>query len=631
MSNTQSTGYRADLDGLRAAAITLVVIFHAFPTVLPGGFAGVDVFLVLSGYLGTAGLLGEMGRGSFAPLRFYLRRARRIVPALVVMLAGCLVLGWWMLLPGEYQQLGKHVAGGAGFIPNFVLYNEAGYFDTASETKPLLHLWYLGIDAQFYLVWPLLLWGLVRRGWALRPAILVLMALSFAFNLYQVATDPSAAYFLPFSRVWELALGGLLAVGTIRPRPMLALIGAALLVVAVVLLDRGHPYPGWWALLPTLGTAGLILAGPDAWPNRLILARPAVVALGAISYPLYLWHWPLLTLLRLETEGAPTAPQLLAVVAASLVLAWATWRLVDRAVQERYRGPMANRVILGGQAACILAGLAVFAGQGVPGRMPLVAAWDAAFANQAYIKGHDLFHSDRQECNFYDVRDNSGKAAIDPACHIPSTAKAVFVWGDSHSQHLQYGLRKALGPDVSVLQVAASGCIPSLAVELDDPVGACNHARRFAMERIRALKPQVVLLAQEGHHEDNDYAALIAQLRQAGVGRVILVGPVPHWKPFLYQVVERKYGGQPPRRTWDNQQPGSLATDRWLKQHFGNADGVTFVSLIDQLCNADGCPVYLGDDPLAGLTTYDYGHFTLPMSDYVGATVLAPVILDALR
>lgn len=637
-SSPAASVYRADIDGLRAIAIALVVAFHAFPAVLPGGFVGVDIFLVMSGYLVTASLSREMSRDGSGILRFYLRRARRIVPSLMVVLAGCLILGWVLLLPGEFQQLGKHVAGGAAFVSNILLYNEAGYFDAGSETKPLLHLWYLGVDAQFCLVWPLALLLLLRWCRQLWRGIAVLLLLSFVFNLFQVAHDPSGAYFLPLSRLWEFMLGGILAVWrpvqparAARGRDGIALAGLALVTAAALALDQTKPYPGWWALLPTLGTAGLILAGPSAWLNRRVLAHPLTVGMGGISYPLYLWHLPLLTMLRLQTEGNPSPGLTGLVVAVSLVLAWATRQMVERPLQGRWRGTVADRMLAGGLAACALAGLVVAASGGVPRRMPLIARYDAFFANQNYSEAHDLFHQDRQECNFYDVRHNSGKTAIDHGCYVPQTDKVVFVWGDSHSQHLQHGLRKALPPDVSLLQVAASGCIPSLTVQDDDPVGACNRANAFAIDRIKALKPSVVVLAQEGHHEDNDFPALIARLHQLGVGHVILPGPVPHWKPFLYQVVERKYRGRPPRRTWDNVQPGALHTDRLLRDRFAGSTEVDYISLIEPLCDAEGCLVYLGDDPLEGLTTYDYGHFTLPMSDYVGRTLLVPAILKALQ
>ena len=629
-----ASSYRADIDGLRALAIALVVVFHAFPTALPGGFVGVDVFLVMSGYLVTASLSHETGREFW---HFYPRRARRLVPTLMVVLAACLILGWVLMLPGEFQQLGKHVAGGAAFVDNIVLYTEAGYFDAGSETKPLLHLWYLGVDAQFCLVWPLALM-LVRR-WCRRIfwAMAALLLASFAVNLFQVGHDPSGAYFLPLSRLWELMIGAILAVWrparpveTRKVRDGIAWTGLALVIAAALTLSQSKSYPGWWALLPTLGTAGLILAGPQAWLNRRVFAHPLMVGMGAISYPLYLWHLPLLTMLRLQTEGAPSPGMVGLVIAVSFALAWATRQGVERPLHGRWRGKVADRIMAGGLAACALAGLGVAASGGVPQRMPLIARYDAVYANQNYGEAHDLFHQDRQECNFYDVRHNSGKTAIDPSCYVPKTDTVVLVWGDSHSQHLQHGLRAALPPEVSLLQVAASGCIPSLTVQDDDPIGACNRANAFAIERIKALRPAVVLLAQEGHHEDNDFPALVARLHQLGVGHVILPGPVPHWKPFLYQVVERKYRGQPPRRTWDNLQPGALHTDKWLRERFAGSTEVTYISLIGQLCDAEGCLVYLGDDPLTGLTTYDYGHFTLPMSDYVASTLLAPAILKAL-
>src|SRR5687768_8357422 len=203
-----SHAYRPDVDGLRAVAVLAVLAFHAFPHAMPGGFAGVDVFFVISGFLITGIILDDLERGRFTIAGFYWRRIRRIFPALILVLTACLVLGWVLLLPDEYRQLGKHVAAGAGFIANLALWAEAGYFDWSAELKPLLHLWSLGVEEQYYLVWPLLL--LFFRRWTL-GLIVGIGVLSFALNLYMTAKYPSAAFYLPMTRFWELLIGSALA------------------------------------------------------------------------------------------------------------------------------------------------------------------------------------------------------------------------------------------------------------------------------------------------------------------------------------------------------------------------------------------------------------------------------------
>ena len=203
--------YRADIDGLRALAILLVIIFHAFPKFLRGGFIGVDIFFVISGYLITGIIINGQNQGNFSLLQFYSRRIKRIFPALIIVLIFCLIAGWFGLLANEYEILGKHIAAGSVYISNFALKNEAGYFDTQAEYKPLLHLWSLSIEEQFYLVFPLLLMVTIRFN--IKPIYIILLCLiaSLLFNIIQIDNNPTAVFFYPSSRAWELLIGSFVA------------------------------------------------------------------------------------------------------------------------------------------------------------------------------------------------------------------------------------------------------------------------------------------------------------------------------------------------------------------------------------------------------------------------------------
>ncbi|HEY9381624.1 MAG TPA: acyltransferase, partial [Burkholderiales bacterium] len=210
------SGYRPDIDGLRAVAVLGVLIFHAFPGALPGGFAGVDIFFVISGYLISGIILQGLERGEFSFADFYARRIRRIFPALALVLSTCLLIGWFMLLPDEYAMLGKHALGGVVFVANFVFRSEDSYFDVSSESKPFLHLWSLGIEEQFYIVWPVLLALAYRFRFKLGAPILVVLALSFALNIANAASNPETTFFLPHTRFWELLIGCILAYAHMR-------------------------------------------------------------------------------------------------------------------------------------------------------------------------------------------------------------------------------------------------------------------------------------------------------------------------------------------------------------------------------------------------------------------------------
>ena len=265
--------YRADIDGLRALAVLSVVIFHAFPTMLAGGFIGAEIFFVISGFLISTIIFGQLRSDSFSYLEFYRRRVRRIFPALVVVLLACLGLGWFSLLAGEYQQIGWHTLGGIGFISNLMLWSESGYdyFNTANESKPLLHLWSLAIEGQFYIVWPLLLVLLWKRQWNFIGVACGIALVSFCFNVLSFSEHAQAAFYSPLSRFWELIIGGLLAYALMYKADSMAryanaqsALGMVLIVAGLVLINNERAFPGWWALLPTLGAALLISAGPLA-------------------------------------------------------------------------------------------------------------------------------------------------------------------------------------------------------------------------------------------------------------------------------------------------------------------------------------------------------------------------------
>jgi peptidoglycan/LPS O-acetylase OafA/YrhL len=332
--------YRPDIDGLRAIAVAAVLLFHAFPAKLPGGFVGVDIFLVISGYLITGIIFKELESGRFTFSGFYARRIRRIFPALALVLTTTLLLGWATLLPNEFRQLSKHTVGGAGFVSNLVLWKEASYFDPEGQTKPLLHLWSLGIEEQFYIGWPLLLAALFRYTRRLLPAIGAVALASFCFNVVTISHNPTADYYNPATRVWELLIGAGLALylrsGERKiggaTRDAAAILGSVLIAVSLILTNNRTPFPGWWALLPTSGAAFLILAGGTAWVNRHVLATRGFVFVGLISYPLYLWHWPLLTYFRLLDASDLNLPYSkvklirIAILGLSCLLSWATWR-----------------------------------------------------------------------------------------------------------------------------------------------------------------------------------------------------------------------------------------------------------------------------------------------------------------
>jgi peptidoglycan/LPS O-acetylase OafA/YrhL len=342
-SNLTHPKYRPDIDGLRAIAVLSVVIFRAFPDSFKAGFIGVDVFFVISGFLISSIILENLDRGTFSFSEFYARRIKRIFPALSLVLLSCLVFGWFGLLEDEYKQLGKHVAAGAAFVSNFALWQESGYFNNAAETKPLLHLWSLAIEEQFYIVWPLLMWLIWKRKNLFIVTLIGLLIGSFAISLYLVRVDRVAAFYFPGSRVWQLLLGVVLAYLAVRPtvwqpsttqRHGLSALGLALLALAAFKIDKNRPYPGSWALLPGLGAFFIIYAGSSAYINRFLLSNKMLVWIGLISFPLYLWHWPILSFMRIVESGTPEIKYRVGAISVSFLLAWLTYFFVEKPIRN---------------------------------------------------------------------------------------------------------------------------------------------------------------------------------------------------------------------------------------------------------------------------------------------------------
>jgi peptidoglycan/LPS O-acetylase OafA/YrhL len=411
--------YRPDIDGLRAIAVLSVVIYHAFPDTLKAGFMGVDIFFVISGYLISSIIFENIDRGSFSFGQFYGRRIKRIFPALTLVLLSCLVFGWFGLLGDEYKQLGKHMAAGAGFVSNFFLWQESGYFNNAAETKPLLHLWSLAIEEQFYIVWPLIVWVTWKRKWLFLIVFMGLGVASFAYNAHLVRLDPTATFFSPATRIWELLAGVLLAYIRVRHSAwqpsqrqlqIASSLGVALLAFGLYRIDKGRPYPGTWALLPILGSFCLIFAGPTAWFNRLVLSNRLLVWIGLISFPLYLWHWPILSFMRIVENEAPSAHFRNLAVVLSVLLAWLTYYFVEKPIRSNGKSGLKIVVLASMVTALGVAGWFVYQNKGITSRPAAradgVNVWDNyAFAGTCKLVTHAPEHDDW--CNMGNAPDKA--------------------------------------------------------------------------------------------------------------------------------------------------------------------------------------------------------------------------------
>jgi len=615
--------YRADIDGLRAIAVLCVVAFHAFPARLQGGFVGVDVFFVISGFLISSIIFSGLAQGTFRFSEFYVRRIKRIFPALVVLLASCYALGWFVLLAAEFQQLGKHVLGSAVFASNVVLWSEAGYFDASADLKPLLHLWSLGIEEQFYILWPLLAYLAFRRRIPLLTLILSIVAVSFAANLATIAAHPVATFYLPFTRFWELLAGCALArvdstAAASRSRNtnnIMAFSGIALIVGAAVALDKNVAFPGWWALLPTAGAVLIIAAGSGAWFNRNVLARRWVVAVGLISYPLYLWHWPLLSFARILAITPPSRGLRIAAVLAGFVLAALTYKLVEKPI--RHRPGLRTPVVLFLLAA-VLAGVGAetLRRDGLPSRFP-------PLIGQIVNLNYDYKTDARAESCWLNKNQDFSEYA--PSCLDKGQASRhqplLFVWGDSHAARLYPGL-KQLQQHASfrIAQYTRDACPPILGIAYPN----CRSGNDRILETIRASQPDVVVLFSAWNHYEfrpEEMRHTLLALQQAGVASVVLIGPAPQWQVSLPRSILEAYQRDPlhriPERLETGLAPGIADLDASMQQLPTQVPiPVRYVSAWKTLCTADGCLARVGDKP-ESITSWDYGHLTTAGAAYL--------------
>jgi len=455
--------HRADIDGLRAVAVLAVLAFHVSPAALPGGFLGVDVFFVISGYLISLIVFRELAQGRFSFRLFYARRIRRLFPALILVLSATLALGAFALFADEYRQLSRHALAAAAFLLNFQLMREAGYFDIASELKPLLHLWSLSVEEQFYLIWPVLL--VFARRWSIRFRTLCVLAVfgSFAFAMYLADARLDRLYFDPLARFWEILLGAALAYRQTHSRPdqstlqpdqtwaksLLSVLGLMAIGASLIIVHGKTAQPGPITLLPVLGTVALIASGPSALANRLLACRP-IVWVGLISYPLYLWHWPLLSFLRITESGAPSSMRLAGAVGLSFLFAWATYRLVEQPIRHRQPSIRQTTVLATGIVAVLIVGAVIQHAGGFPNRSALKEA-------NATLQEVRRAPSTDDAC-----RKRFETRASPVYCREETVGKGwIVVTGDSHAHALYPGIAdRARQLGWSTLLVANSGCPP---------------------------------------------------------------------------------------------------------------------------------------------------------------------------
>jgi peptidoglycan/LPS O-acetylase OafA/YrhL len=659
---TEHLVYRPSIDGLRAIAVVAVLISHVFPKFLRGGFVGVDIFFVISGFLIGNIIINKLERGNFSFFDFYSRRVRRIFPVLIVVLVCTYIAGWYVQLPAEFATLGKHIAGGSLFASNVVLWSEDGYFNTASEFKPLLHLWSLGIEEQFYLVWPLLLWMFWRKKNFVLASLLILVAASFSYNVYLVKHNPASAFFLPLPRFWELGLGSLIAFassgnrfaafserigidGALRKHrktilQLTAAAGLTLILCAVFLTAPEKRFPGYWALLPTAGAACIIIGGENSLVNRKLLASRPFVFVGLISYPLYLWHWPIISYYNIIQP--PVSPKYdimirMGIMGASVALAWLSYSLIEKKLKRFSREVLKFWILVSAMFVLGAVGTATFYKGGFVSRFPAQVS--------DLLQVRNVYEHFRFAEMIRDGKCHSNPVEVSLATRIENCAGAarplVFLWGDSYAASLYPGLEKlAATKPFGIAQFTTGNAPPFF---LSDKVAANNKSLEAvnseALEAARRLQPEVIVLSwMTGGMNAYDtpqksMAGLSETVRKIGgaspKSRIVVVGPVPEWNRTLLNSMIRywqtmhalapeymSYGLRTETPEWD----------AYFKSEMRKI-GVSYISALDVMCNTQGCLTRVGPGA-TDLTAVDSGHLTKPASEYFVNKTAARMFTD---
>lgn len=619
--------FRLDINGLRAWAVVVVILYHFGARFFDGGFIGVDVFFVISGFLMTGIMTRMLEDKSGKPLasqiaRFYMARVRRISPALISVCFVLLVLGWFYSTPSEFELLAQQSISAIVFYSNMLFFDQAGYFDVASGQKLLLHTWSLSVEWQFYVVLPffmLAVWKVKSSRASLFIALLMAFFASLTYSVIESVNSPDAAFYLLVSRAWELILGGLVyllssrftmrgSVGkTVERISFLTLIGV------VLFFDSSLPWPGLYALVPTVATALVILSAQN---NSKWTATPAAQWLGDRSYSLYLWHWPISIFVK-NIEGQhpywPTAAGLFA----TLVVGHISYKFIESPARKYFfkvEAPKNALVSASVMALVVGASALVISNSGYPARYSSgVTELSKYRFNVADWRDGTCFL--RPEQKFDDFKNCTNQS--DSIIHT-----SALLWGDSHAAQLYPGLVKNLPHNIEFTQLTASACPPFLDIDFPSRPN-CKKINDYAREWIIKNKPeQVMLSAKWPGYDWSPISKTIDFLQSNGVKKIQIFGPVPTWneslRTILVKSVDRSAGA-------DGKVPDRLASG--FADYVERIDGelrviadkknVSYISSSHIFCDSSGCLTTIIDEYGLSPTAYDDAHLSVSASEYL--------------
>jgi peptidoglycan/LPS O-acetylase OafA/YrhL len=635
-SGSPTGAYRPDIDGLRALAILLVIAYHYFG--LPGGYVGVDVFFVISGYLITGMLLADLATSRLSLLDFYARRIRRILPPVLVVIVASFLAGWAWLMPHEFRELCEEACASALYVFNFLVWRQSGYFDVSASAKPLLHLWSLAVEEQFYLIWPAFL--LLANRWKRRTdlGILAILLASFLINLIAIQDNQAAAFYSPLSRLWELASGGLLAQSE-RLRDVARsqagrdvakaswlkncypIVGLVLILGCAGFYNSASNFPGYLAAVPVLGAVLIVAGGAGTWLDRAFLASRPMVYVGKLSYSLYLWHWPILVFATFLYADDHVRYLNGACLALSCLLACGTYYFCERPIRRiPVNAGNAWKFLLAGIGFSVtIAAFAFLMSSGI-----LARTSDSKLIIKAYERPKFGCVADGGPGH----KTNTDVFAPCEAIRFPGRP-VIFLVGDSHAYSLYFGLRPYLDArQINLILYSVVYCLP---LSAPGNATACDGDYKYVLDRIAHDKPDLLVLAAHHFHWSSNlagegqpaYEKLVSSYMtgalHSGAQHVLVVGQVPIWRGSLPRILNQQYlrlGLDAPTRMFTGLVTESLQMDDTMKATSAEF-GIPYYSLKERLCNARGCLTRVGVELPEDLIVFDDGHLTTAGARYL--------------
>jgi peptidoglycan/LPS O-acetylase OafA/YrhL len=623
-NNFTNFHYRSDIDGLRAIAIIAVILYHAGFKAFGGGFIGVDIFFVISGYLITALILKDKENGNFSLTNFYERRARRILPALFFVMLACLPIAWFYMNPMELKSFGQSLITVPIFVSNILFSRTLGYFDQAINNNMLLHTWSLGVEEQCYVLFPIFIvifWSYGHKKIVKITFITALLSLTccqLALRNY-----PEANFYQTSTRAWEFLVGSLLAFSplnvTIYSRlaevvnNLLGFLGLALILFAIFIYNNTTPYPSMYTLVPVLGTAFIIaFAQQDTIVGKILSLKP-LAGIGLISYSAYLWHQPVFVFARIYGHKTELFYQFSMVALVTTILAYLTWKYVEAPVRDQSKFSRRHIIIL--YSICSISfislGAVLFLSHGLlytlkPHQRELIM-FSANYEKDLAYKEHPCFLG--ENANFSELETCMSSSS--------GSANQIILWGDSHAAHLFPGLKQQLATNEILTELTASACPPLLGFDAPNRPH-CRKMNDYIFAKIsRELPRRVILAAAWWAYDWKKLEKTIVQLRGLGIQNIELVGPVPRWKkglPVILADLDMSFVDLPKRKN-SGVNPSVFLLNKKM-ENFAQHHNIKYISPLAILCNAEGCITRLGDTT-ASLTTWDCSHLTVKGSIFL--------------